>query len=186
MKPHLTIVVEDKKKLVFDKPGKYVVYFENITTDIACQITVPDVSLYLFGLYTMKKKETFRLTTSQIHSAPHSFSQLTVVSVADGTSSLAFSGLIHIEKQAQQSHAYQKNQNLIISPQAFVDTRPMLEIEANDVFCTHGSTTGSYNEEQIRYMMMRGLSRHEAEYIYREGFKEQLYLQMEALGVKRP
>ena len=186
MKTKLISLKQKQNDLIFNKPGRYVVYFENLDGTVTCQITEKNIELYIFGIYDMKKKDSFKLHTNQIHSAPSSFSQLSIVSIADGASALAFSGLIRIERQAQQSHAYQKNQNLIVSPQAFVDSRPMLEIEANDVFCTHGSTTGSYNKDHIQYLMMRGLSEKEAKEAYRNGFKEQLYLQIEALGVKRP
>lgn len=129
------------------------------------------------------RKKTNILRTKQLHRAPGAFSQLSIVCVADGASSLSFSGLIRIEKGAQKSHAYQKNQNLILSPEAFVDSRPMLEIEANDVFCTHGSTTGTLNKEHIQYMMTRGLTQKQAEQEYVRGFTNQLYLQLAQLGV---
>ena len=137
----------------------------------------------MVGLYDMKQHEKYIIHTEQIHSAPHSFSELYVLSVARDSSSLAFSGLIRIEKDAQQSHAYQKNQNLILSNNAFVDSRPILEILANDVFCTHGSTSGPLSKDQLSYLQMRGLSLNEATEVSVEGFKNQVYDKLSTLGI---
>ena len=78
--------------------------------------------------------------------------------------------MIGLEKSAQKSHAYLKNQNLIMSDKSFVDSRPFLEILANDVFCTHGSTTGRLNEEQIYYLQTRNLEKKQAEDLLIKGF----------------
>ncbi|MCX6730482.1 MAG: SufD family Fe-S cluster assembly protein [Candidatus Roizmanbacteria bacterium] len=170
-------------KQVFTKPGKYVVFFSNISGTISCVIKSEKVEVYLVGLYDMKNSEAYKIHTEQIHSAPHSFSDLYVLAIANDSSSLAFSGLIRIEKDAQQSHAYQKNQNLILSNNAFVDSRPILEILANDVFCTHGSTSGPISKEQLSYLQMRGLTLPEATQISIEGFKQQVYDKLSSLGM---
>lgn len=141
------------------------------------------IEVYMVGIYDMKGREKYIIHTEQIHSAPHSFSELFVLSVASDSSSLAFSGLIRIEKDAQQSHAYQKNQNLILSGNAFVDSRPILEILANDVFCTHGSTSGPLSKDQLSYLQMRGLSLKEATDVSVEGFKQQVYDKLNTLGI---
>ena len=65
-----------------------------------------------------------------------------------------------------------KNQNLILSEGVFVESEPFLEIEANDVFCTHGSTTGKINEDQLYYMTSRGVNREEAKKLIVQGFLE--------------
>lgn len=168
---------------VFTQPGKYVVFFSNISGTISCKIKSEKVEVYLIGLYDMKGKEKYNIHTEQIHIAPHSFSDLFVLSIAQNTSSLAFSGLIRIEKDAQHSHAYQKNQNLMLSNDAFVDSRPILEILANDVFCTHGSTSGPISTEQLSYLQMRGLTLDESKKISIEGFKQQVYDKLSSLGI---
>ena len=132
----------------------------------------------------MKNDDAYKLYTEQIHEASHSFSDLFILSVADDNSSLFFSGLIRIEKNAQQSHAYQKNQNLILSKNTFIDTRPTLEILADDVFCTHGSTSGPIAKEQLQYLRMRGLNKNEAMKVSIEGFKKQVYDKLQNLGIK--
>lgn len=183
MKTQFITINGKNNKQVFNKPGKYVVFFKNISGTISCIINSEKVEVYLVGLYDMKNAEKYVIHTEQIHIAPHSFSDLQVLSVADGNSSLAFSGLIRIEKAAQQSHAYQKNQNLILSDKAFVDSRPILEILANDVFCTHGSTSGPIPKEQLTYLQMRGLTLKDARQASIEGFKQQVYDKLSNLGV---
>lgn len=183
MKPQLITVTQPQTKLTFTKGGVYVVFFRNISGEIVCDLAHSEAKVYMFGLYTIQGSSSYKLTTQQLHSMPGAFSQLSISCVAEDSASLAFSGLIRIIKGAQQSHAYQKNQNLILSPNAFVDTRPMLEIEANDVFCTHGSTTGTINKEHVAYMMTRGMSKHTAEKAYVEGFIQQMYNQIAELGV---
>ena len=169
--------------LVFDKRGTYVVYFSNISGKISCTISSEHVKLYMIGMYTMKDKDNFKISTEQIHQAPQSSSDLFVLSIAEDASALSFSGLIRIEKNAQKSHAYQKNQNLILSPEAFVTSKPILEIQANDVFCTHGSTSGPLPKEQIQYLQMRGIARNKAEKLSIEGFKQQVYDRLIRLGI---
>lgn len=184
MKTQLITINGKNNNLVFDKPGKYVVFFSNISGTISCRIIAEKVELYLVGLYDMRDDDTYVVHTEQIHISPHSFSDLYMLSVANDSSSLAFSGLIRIEKKAQQSHAYQKNQNLILSNDSFVDSRPILEILADDVFCTHGSTSGPLSEEQLQYLQMRGLDRNAAKKISIEGFRKQVYDRLSNLGIK--
>lgn len=183
MKTQLITINGKNNNLVLDKPGRYVVYFSNISGTVSCKIIAENVHVYLIGMYDMKNKDTYKIHTEQIHVSPHSFSDLYILSVANDFSSLAFSGLIRIEKDAQQSHAYQKNQNLILSNDTFVDSRPILEILANDVFCTHGSTSGPIPKEQLSYLQMRGLSLQEAREVSIEGFKQQVYDKLHTLGV---
>lgn len=185
MKPHFISINGKNNTVVLDKPGMYVVYFSNISGTISCRIEAEKVEVYLVGLYDMRNSEKYVVHTEQIHIAPHSFSELYVLSVASGFSSLAFSGLIRIEKDAQQSHAYQKNQNLILSNDAFVDSRPILEILANDVFCTHGSTSGPISKDQLAYLQMRGLNVEDATKASVEGFKQQVYDKLHTLGIDK-
>ena len=137
MKTKFISIKKENNNLVFDKPGRYVVYFSNISGTISCKIVAEKVELYLVGLYDMKSNDKYTIYTKQIHVSPHSFSDLYLLSVASDSSSLTFSGLIRIEKGAQQSHAYQKNKNLLLSKEVLINSQPILEILADDVFCTH-------------------------------------------------
>ena len=110
------------------------------------------------------------METIQRHIAPESTSNLLIKGVFYDESKFIYQGLIRIEKEAQKSHAYQKNQNIIMSDKCFIDSRPFLEILANDVFCTHGSTTGKLNQKQIYYLQTRMLDKSAAEKLIIDGF----------------
>lgn len=159
----------------FDKPGKYVAFFHNLSGKFTFELKATGVDLDIYGLFTGNKKDEFKIETIQHHIAPQSQSNLLIKGVFHDESKLIYQGLIRIEKSGQQSHAYQKNQNLILSPKAFVDSRPFLEILANDVFCTHGSTTGKLNKEQLQYVQSRGLDKKQAEKLLVDGFIEEIY-----------
>ncbi len=183
MSTQLTVIKKGNTQLVFDKPGKYVVFFSNVSGTISCRIVEKGVELHLIGLYDMKGKDRCTIRTEQIHVSPDSFSNLSLTSVVKDSASLAFSGLIRIEKNAQKTHANQKNQNIILSKEASVSFVPTLEICADDVHCTHGSSSGPLPENQMRYLQMRGLNRSEAEAMWIDGFKNQVYEKLRNLGV---
>lgn len=165
--------------LAFDTEGEiYVVFFHNLSGKLDFEINSSNVDLYIFGLFTGKNKDNFQIETIQRHNAPNSRSDLLIKGVFDDNSKFIYQGLIRLEKSAQQSHAYQKNQNLILSKGVFVDSRPFLEILANDVFCTHGSTTGKLNQDQILYSQTRGLDKETAEKMLVQGFIDEIYLKL--------
>jgi Fe-S cluster assembly protein SufD len=78
--------------------------------------------------------------------------------------------MIRVERDAQKTNAYQENRNLLLSPDAQATPIPGLEIEANDVRCTHAATIGQIDRLQMFYLMSRGLSRLEAERLIVRGF----------------
>ena len=110
--------------------------------------------------------------TEQIHEAPETTSNLLIKAALFDKAEFAYDGIIRIEKNAQKSDAYQKNENLLLSGDAHVRSDPALEILANDVRCTHGSTTGKPNEDQLWYLQSRGITRHAATQLLIEGFLE--------------
>ncbi len=156
--------------LTFDKKGSYVVFFHNLSGKFTFNLAKSGVEVDIFGLFTGKNADEFAIETIQRHTAPSAVSNLFIKGVFDDSSRFNYQGLIRLEKEAQQSHAYQKNQNLILSPKTFVESKPYLEILANDVFCTHGSTTGKMNEEQLFYLKSRGISEVNAKQMIVDGF----------------
>lgn len=163
-----------KNQLTFDKPGDYIVYFKNISGELDFRIKSSNVNLDILGLFIGKKTDNFELKTNQYHLAPNSTSNLLIKGVFDDESKFIYQGLIKIEKTGQKSHAYQKNKNLILSSGVYVDSRPFLEILANDVFCTHGSTTGKMDEESLFYLKSRGLDQKKSEELYISGFIQEV------------
>jgi Fe-S cluster assembly protein SufD len=108
-----------------------------------------------------------------VHRAPHTRSDfLLKVALADRSRSV-FSGMIRMEREAQHSDAYQSNRNLLLGRGARSDSMPKLEILPDDVRCTHGSTTGTIQDEELFYLESRGLPRARARSLLVEAFLEE-------------
>ncbi len=113
--------------------------------------------------------------TRQDHMAPHTTSDLLYKAGLKDKSRVVWKGMIRVEKDAQRTDAYQKNENLILSESARADSIPGLEIEANDVRCTHGATAGRVDEEMVFYAQSRGVPRETAIRLIVEGFFANVY-----------
>ncbi len=164
-----------QERIVLNKQGEYVVFMHNVSGKITVEIAARDITVDIFGLFTGKNSDVFNIEMVQHHTAPASTSNLFIKGVFDDASKFSYKGLIRIEKEGQQSHAYQKNQNLILSPKTFVESKPYLEILANDVFCTHGSTTGKLNEEYLYYLQTRGIDEKGARTVLINGFIDEVF-----------
>src|SRR3989338_9883099 len=129
----IDIARQKKEKFIVQRPGKHIFFLNNYSGNLQVEIKVPQAEVYIFGLYFGKSYKQFKLHTVQHHIAGDSMSDLFIKGVFYDSSKFLYEGLIHIDKGAQKSNAYQKNQNLIMSDRVYVDSRPFLEIEANDV-----------------------------------------------------
>jgi Fe-S cluster assembly protein SufD len=113
--------------------------------------------------------------TRQDHMAPHTTSDLLYKAGLKDRSRIVWKGMIRVEKDAQRTDAYQKNDNLVLSHSARADSIPGLEIEANDVRCTHGATAGRVDDEMIFYAQARAIPRETAIRLIVEGFFANVY-----------
>lgn len=138
--------------------------------EIVVTIKGENAKVNIFGIIIGSSNQIIKLHTVQDHQGKSSTSDLLIKSVLFGQARLKYSGLINIGSGAQKSNAYQKNQNILMSPESWADSRPYLEIKANDVRCTHGATVGKINEEQMYYLKSRGISQRKAEKLILEGF----------------
>jgi Fe-S cluster assembly protein SufD len=127
-------------------------------------------SARISGLVIGDGKQHFDYQSLQDHFAPNCLSDLLVKGALKDESVSVYSGLIKIRKDAQHSDAYQANRNLLLSSRARADSIPMLEIEANDVRCTHGATVGQVDFEQLFYLQSRGFSLEDAQNTLVHGF----------------
>jgi len=143
---------------------------KNQSGDVKIIIEGQNTSVQILGAIIGSGDQQIKLYTFQDHQKPDSVSDLFIKSVLFDESHFQYEGLIKIEKDAQKSNAYQKNQNLLIGQKAWADSRPKLEILANDVRCTHGATIGKINEEEIYYLNTRGLNRQNAQRLIIKGF----------------
>ncbi|HEY2924182.1 MAG TPA: Fe-S cluster assembly protein SufD, partial [Candidatus Eisenbacteria bacterium] len=124
------------------------------------------------GCYFGNGTQHFDFHTFQNHNVGHSVSDLLFKGALRDRARMVYQGLIKVHKDAQRSDAYQANRNLLLSEKARADSIPSLEIEANDVRCTHGATVGQVDEDQLFYLRTRGLPRPEAERMIIQGFFE--------------
>ncbi len=113
--------------------------------------------------------------TQQTHHQPETRSDLLYKEVCRDQSRVIWRGMIKVDAPAQKTDGYQRNDALMLSRDARIDAIPGLEIEADDVRCTHGATAGRVDDEQVFYAMCRGLSRYEAMHVIVEGFFAEVY-----------
>jgi Fe-S cluster assembly protein SufD len=111
----------------------------------------------MLGITVAEGSQEFDQRTLQSHEAPETRSNLLYKNVLYEQSRTVFSGLIVVDPVAQKTDAYQANRNLLLSDEAEANSLPGLEILANDVRCTHGSTSGHADEEQLFYLCSRGV-----------------------------
>jgi Fe-S cluster assembly protein SufD len=174
--PFIYLNKNKKQRYTFDKPGKYTVFFTNISGDYKFILKSKGVDLEIIGIIIGKKDDVFNINTDQIHIAPKSKSNLLVKGILYDRAKLQLKGLIKIEKSGQKTKAYQKNQNILMSKDVFVDTKPYLEILADDVFCTHGSTTGKIDKNMLFYLNSRSINKKSAEDLVIKGFLNEVFL----------
>ena len=124
------------------------------------------------GCYFGNGTQHFDFHTFQNHNVGHTVSDLLFKGALRDRARMVYQGLIKVHKDAQRSDAYQANRNLLLSEKARADSIPSLEIEANDVRCTHGATVGQVDEEQLFYLRTRGLPLPTAERMIIQGFFE--------------
>ncbi|MBA3314939.1 MAG: Fe-S cluster assembly protein SufD [Planctomycetota bacterium] len=113
--------------------------------------------------------------TQQNHNAPDTRSDLLYKTVLRDRANVVWRGMIRVEKEATRTDGYQRCDSLMLSDHARSDSIPGLEIETDDVRCTHGATTGRVDAEQIFYCRSRGLTEFEAMHMIVEGFFHQIY-----------
>ncbi len=116
----------------------------------------------LYGAYVCGGEEKVKIAVDMHHDVPYCNSRQLFKGIAGGRSRVDFYGKIIVAKDAQRTEAYQENHNILLSEDAKVDTKPQLEIYADDVKCSHGATIGRLNEEEQFYMRSRGISLEDA------------------------
>ena len=133
-------------------------------------MTEPGIHAELLGIYFPTGRQHIDHQTLQIHRAPNCFSDLLFNGALKDKSRSVYQGSIRVHKKAQKTDAYQRNGNLILDGAARADSIPGLEIEADDVRCTHAATAAQVEDEYVFYLMARGLTRPQAERMIVQGF----------------
>lgn len=141
-----------------------------IRNQIHAEIQGEGAHCYLGGINMLKGQQHADTTITIEHQAPNCTSNQTYKSVLDGRAHGVFQGKVHVHQVAQKTDGYQLSNALILSPEAEMDTKPELEIYADDVKCSHGATTGRLDDEPLFYMRARGIPEEQARALLIEAF----------------
>lgn len=142
------------------------------------QIKGPGSKVEMLSLAVAAHDQEIDQRTLQTHSAPNAVSDLLFKNVLMDDAKTIFSGLIKVDPGAQQTDAYQTNRNLLLGNSAEANSLPGLEIDANDVKCSHGATTAQIEDEEIFYMKARGIPENQAQELIVYGFFEEILLKI--------
>jgi Fe-S cluster assembly protein SufD len=154
-------------------------------TNVEAGLTAAGGDSEMLGLYFADSSQVIDHHTLQDHISPNAHSDLLYKGALRDESLTVFSGLIRVEPGAQKTDAYQTNRNIILgTDDAFAVSLPNLEIMADDVKCSHGSTTGQVDETELFYLMSRGIPRHEAEKLVVFGFFGEVTSRVPLRGLK--
>lgn len=118
---------------------------------------------HMYGLYLLKGDTLADNHTVADHQKPNSFSNELYKGVMQDKAKGVFNGKIYVRPNAQKTNAFQSNRNILLSDEATINTKPQLEIWADDVKCSHGCTSGQLDEEAMFYLQTRGISRDAAQ-----------------------
>ncbi len=153
--------------------------------DLAASLEGPGARSDMLGLYFAQGSQHFDHNTRQDHKVPHATSDLLYKGALYDKTRAIFRGIIKVFPQAQRTDAYQTNRNLLLSDRAEATSLPNLEIEADDVRCSHAATVGHLDQEELFYIMSRGVTRREAERLVVFGFFGEVLDRLPMPGVVR-
>jgi FeS assembly protein SufD len=136
------------------------------------------------GMYFTEREEHLDLFTTDKHEQGHTTGDTIWKGALTGESRASYEGLIHIVPGAQETNTYLQTHSMLLSPKARGDAIPSLIVETDNVSASHGGTVGELDEEQIYYMMSRGLSRGEAVRVLVEGYFEEVIQRLEDPGLE--
>jgi len=122
----------------------------------------PGASVDIAGLYLCPESESLSIDILVKHNSGECHSRQLFKGIVGGEARASFDGLIYVRKDAQKTKAYQENHTILLSDSARAESRPQLEIYADDVECSHGSTSGFLNGDELFYMRSRGIPEAEA------------------------
>ncbi|HEV2358905.1 MAG TPA: Fe-S cluster assembly protein SufD [bacterium] len=146
-----------------------------VKTNVESRLAGEGATSEMLGVLFGDGAQHFDYHTLQEHAAPSTTSDLLYKGALKDKARSIFAGLIRADHGAQKTNAFQLNRNLILSEGARADSMPKLEIMANDLRCTHGASTSRLNDEQIFYLMSRGLPRETAVRMMVDGFFGEIF-----------
>jgi Fe-S cluster assembly protein SufD len=143
--------------------------------DLMVRLHGPGGHSHISAVFAPRNGQTVDNHTTVDHIAPDCTSDQLYKGVLDGSGHGIFNGRIFVRQLAQRTAAEQMNRNLILSADARIDTKPQLEIFADDVRCTHGATIGQLDREELFYLMSRAIPRETARRLVIQGFADEVF-----------
>ncbi len=155
-----------------------------IRNNLAISLVGREATAEILGLTTARNSEHIDHFTSVDHRVPQALSRQVYANVLDDKSRSVFTGRVMVQKDAQSTSAFQLNKNLLLSADAEIDTRPQLQIDADDVKCSHGATIGQLNPNEIFYLQTRGIKKSAAEAMLARAFANEVLLECPVAAAK--
>ena len=153
--------------------------------DLQTTLAAPGAECHLTGLYLGRGAQLVDHCTLIDHAMPHTTSRELYKGILTGRARGVFRGRVHVRPDAQKTDASQTNRNLLLSDDAIANTKPQLEIYADDVKCSHGATVGRLAEEAIFYLRSRGIPLAEARSILTYGFASEITSKLPSAALRR-
>jgi Fe-S cluster assembly protein SufD len=153
--------------------------------DVECIMEGEGGTSFMYGVGVLDHNQQFGQFTKQHHKTGNTTSDLLFKNVLRDQAVSNYAGVIKVEKNANGTNAYQANRNLVLSKDVRCDTRPILEIESNQLRCTHGATVGQLEEQQLYYLRSRGLTTELARDVLIEAFLEPVLARIQVEAVQK-
>ncbi|HEY3934476.1 MAG TPA: Fe-S cluster assembly protein SufD [Gemmatimonadales bacterium] len=152
--------------------------------NLHARLAAPRIETLLYGLYLGRDDQVVDNHTAIFHDEPHCNSWEVYKGVLAGRAHGVFNGKVVVQPVAQRTDAKQTNRNLLLSNRARIDTKPQLEIFADDVKCTHGATVGRLDEAQRFYLRARGIAGREAELLLVTAFVAEVVMEITTPAIR--
>jgi Fe-S cluster assembly protein SufD len=153
--------------------------------DIQVQFTAEGSEAFVDGLYMLSGEQHHDTHSAIDHTVPNCVSHQNYKGILDGKSRGVFNGKVFVRENAHGTDAHQSNKNLLLSNDARVDTKPQLEIFNDDVKCSHGATVGQLEDEELFYLLSRGLNQALARNLLTYGFAEEIISKIQIESIKK-
>jgi len=168
-----TTQVYQKKQSVFST-NNFTLSGSLVRNNLTIVLDDEHIESHLNGLYLTKGNQVVDNHTLVDHRKPNCNSNELYKGIIDEKSAATFNGKIYVRKDAQKTNAFQSNKNILLSDDGTINTKPQLEIYADDVKCSHGTSTGKLDEDQVFYLRARGLSEASAKKLLMHAFASEV------------
>jgi Fe-S cluster assembly protein SufD len=156
-----------------------------IRNNLSIALDAPECEAHLYGFYHPSAGELIDNHTLVDHRMPHCQSNELYKGVIENEGTAVFNGKVYVRPDAQKTNAYQSNKNILMGESSVVNTKPQLEIYADDVKCSHGSSTGFIDDEAMFYLRSRGIGQEKAKTLLLHAFAGEILENLPIASAKR-